>query len=60
MNIKNISPYILVPVIGLLIASFISCERSQLVMPQIESSTGEILVGASTLSQDDSAQRPLR
>ena len=46
MNIKNISPYILVPIIGLLIASFISCERSQLVIPQVESRTDEILVGA--------------
>ena len=39
-------PVILVPVIALLIASFIGCERSQPVIPQTEENSGEVLVGA--------------
>ena len=46
MNIKSISTSIFVPVISLLIASFIGCERSQPVIPQTEAISEEILVGA--------------
>ena len=50
MNIKKVSISILVSVIGLLVASFIGCERHQQVVqptiPQTEGIDGEILVGA--------------
>ena len=50
MNIKKVSTFVLVSVIGLLVASFIGCERIQQVVqpdvPQMEEVDGEILIGA--------------
>ena len=50
MNIKKVSVFVLVSVIGLLVASFIGCERVQQVVqptvPQMEGISGEILIGA--------------
>lgn len=50
MNIKKVFISILVSVIGLLVASFIGCERHQQIIqptiPQTEGIDGEILVGA--------------
>ena len=50
MNIEKVSTFVLVLITGLLVASFISCERIhqtvQPTMPQIKGVGGEILVGA--------------
>ena len=50
MDIKKIKTFAFVSVIGLLVASFIGCERVQQVVqptvPQMEGISGEILIGA--------------